>query len=255
VFFFQLDPDQAPILHSGREIAPSEIVCYPLESEHHYRTPTSSLYGTISLSQECFAAYEKVLVERGLPAPSAMRVVRPRPAQMSWLLTLNKAVTDLAATSPDTLLHPEVNIAIEQALIHALIACLADPGAEETHRPSRARLSVMSRFERVLAENANRPLYLAEICTTIGVGERTLREHCLDQLRMPPHRYLWLRRLYLARRALALGDARSTTVTMIANDYGFGEIGRFGVAYRRQFGEAPSATLRRAPDLPEAVRR
>ena len=63
---------------------------------------------------------------------------------------------------------------------------------------------------------------------------------------MSPKRYLWLRRMNLARRALQRADAKRTTVTEIATDYGFWELGRFSVAYRALFGEMPSITLRRA---------
>ena len=48
-----------------------------------------------------------------------------------------------------------------------------------------------------------------------------------------------------ARRALERGGA-ATTVTQVANEYGFGELGRFAVRYRQLFGETPSATLRRS---------
>jgi AraC-like DNA-binding protein len=56
--------------------------------------------------------------------------------------------------------------------------------------------------------------------------------------------------MHLARRALAVADARAKTVTEIANDYGFGELGRFAVEYRKLFGESPSMTLRRPSDVP-----
>jgi AraC-like DNA-binding protein len=129
-----------------------------------------------------------------------------------------------------------------------MIACLTDPVTEERYRASRARLPIMQRFEQMLDENADEPLYLAEVCAAVGVSDRTLRLHCQEQLGMSPHRYLWLRRMNLVRRALSLADSTVRTVTEIANDHGFAELGRFAVAYRNLFGESPSITLRRAPD-------
>jgi AraC-like DNA-binding protein len=248
MIFLQFDPDQAPILHSGIEVPPSDIVCYPLGSEHHYRTSTSYHCGGMSLTQEDFAALAKVLVGYELTAPATMRVVRPPPALMSQLLTLHKAVADLAATAPKMLEHPEVARAMEQELVRAMIACLTDPATEERYRSSLQRLIVMQRFEQMLEAQQDDSLYITDVCAGIGVSERTLRMHCQEQLRMGPHRYLWLRRMNLARHALALADSTVKTVTEIANDYGFGELGRFAVAYRKLFGEPPSATLRRAPN-------
>jgi AraC-like DNA-binding protein len=47
----------------------------------------------------------------------------------------------------------------------------------------------------------------------------------------------------LARRALRNAEAQRTTVTEIASDYGFWELGRFSVAYCSLFGESLSTTL------------
>ena len=63
---------------------------------------------------------------------------------------------------------------------------------------------------------------------------------------MSPKRYLSMRRMNLARRALRNAEAQRTTVTEIASDYGFWELGRFSVSYRSLFDESPSATLHRA---------
>ena len=67
---------------------------------------------------------------------------------------------------------------------------------------------------------------------------------------MGPIRYLWLRRMHLARRALRMAEPTTTTVTRIATGYGFWELGRFSVSYRALFGETPSASLRRPPEDP-----
>ena len=65
---------------------------------------------------------------------------------------------------------------------------------------------------------------------------------------MGPIRYLTLRRMNLVRRALQRADASTATVTQLATDHGFWELGRFSVNYRQLFGESPSETLRRPSD-------
>ena len=103
----------------------------------------------------------------------------------------------------------------------------------------------MERLEDLLSASPDRALYLCEICAIIGVSERTLRVCCHEHWGIGPIRYLWLRRMHLARQALAHADPAKTTVTAVAADFGFWELGRFAVAYRKLFGESPSATLRR----------
>ena len=105
----------------------------------------------------------------------------------------------------------------------------------------------MRRFRRVLEENPSQSLYLLEICKAIGVSDRTLRLCCQEHLGMGPKRYLLLRRMGLARRALREASPLEATVTEIATRWGFWHFGRFAGAYRSLFGEMPSATLHRPP--------
>jgi AraC-like DNA-binding protein len=128
------------------------------------------------------------------------------------------------------------------------VRCLTEHAPVKMSPGARHRLVIMTRFEEFLATNHDRPVSLAEICAATGASERTLRNCCQEHLGMGPIRYRWLRRMQLARRALLQADPIDATVTGIAMDYGFWELGRFATEYRALFGELPSATLRRPPD-------
>jgi AraC-like DNA-binding protein len=166
---------------------------------------------------------------------------------MSQLLNLLKGTDSLARTAPDLFAQPEVAWAVEQAFMYAIIACMTDGDVNQRHAVNSYHQTVLARFEELLAARDNAPLHLAEVCAAIGAPERTLRACCEQHLGMGPIRYLRLRRMHLAHRALLEADATSATVTSIATDQGFWELGKFSVAYRSLFGESPSATLRRRP--------
>ena len=103
----------------------------------------------------------------------------------------------------------------------------------------RRQNAIIARFLEFLTAHPNRPLYLPEICASIGVAERSLRAACKEHLGMGPIRYLTLRRLHLVRDALLRAEASNTTVTRVAMDHGFHELGRFSVVYRSLFCETP----------------
>jgi AraC-like DNA-binding protein len=54
--------------------------------------------------------------------------------------------------------------------------------------------------------------------------------------------------MHLAHRALLRADPATATVTKIATDLGFWELGRFSVEYREMFGVSPSVSLRQPTD-------
>jgi AraC-like DNA-binding protein len=105
----------------------------------------------------------------------------------------------------------------------------------------------------VLEAHPDGVLHTVDMCKAIGVSNRTLTTCCNEILGMSPYRYLKLRQMHLVRRALRRADPLSTTVTVIATDHGFWDLGRFANAYRTLFGELPSATLRRGADAAPAA--
>ena len=113
-------------------------------------------------------------------------------------------------------------------------------------RPSRARISrpqIVDRLEQFLRDHFDEPIQLAQLCDVTGVSERSLRNACHAVCGTSPKRYLTRRRMEAVREALASATP-GATVTRIATDYGFFELGRFAATYSSLFGERPSETLR-----------
>jgi transcriptional regulator GlxA family with amidase domain len=166
---------------------------------------------------------------------------------MVRLQRLHAAAGQLAEDAPEIIAHPEAARGLEQALIEAMVGCLADGEARENGLAQGQHAIVMRRFRRVVEENPEEPLYIPEICKTSGVSQRTLLMCCQEHLGMGPKRYLLLRRMQLVRRALRQAADHTTSVTEVATRYGFWQLGRFAVTYHSLFGESPSVTLRRQP--------
>ncbi|MGA2128153.1 MAG: helix-turn-helix domain-containing protein [Xanthobacteraceae bacterium] len=214
----------------------------------HNRTEAPCRWGSMSLALDDLAAAGNAMAGRDLVAPSHAYKIRPSPAVMSRLLSFHQRVERLARAAPAKLLHPEVAREIDHALVHAMVMCLTEGTPVGPTVGTRHHAAVMAKLESFLAEHRGRPVYVAEICAATGASERTLRACCREYLGMGVIRYLWLRRMHMAHRALVVGTPSTATVTGIATDCGFWELGRFSVEYRELFGELPSARLSRPQD-------
>ena len=114
-------------------------------------------------------------------------------------------------------------------------------------RPGRTRIparQIVKRLDAFLVEHLDEPIQMARLCDATGVSERSLRNACHQVCGTSPKRYLTLRRMEAVRHALESARPGEATVTRIATDYGFFELGRFAATYTSLFGERPSDTLR-----------
>lgn len=112
--------------------------------------------------------------------------------------------------------------------------------------------AIIDRVERIAHEQMGEQLHIGYLCQRCGVTERTLRSAFRSIHGATPYRYLRERRMREAREAL-LHPRSAATVTSIATEFGFVELGRFSVQYRSAFGECPSATLRRSSEASAVV--
>ena len=133
--------------------------------------------------------------------------------------------------------------ALEALVARAVAAHLAD-----AHTPltASAAYRLARRARDLLIDSAAAPLTVPELTAALGVGQRTVFNAFNAVFGMSPLAFQRALQLDRVRRRLLAAPA-GATVTTLALDEGVEHLGRFAGAYRRQFGELPSETLRRAP--------
>lgn len=102
-----------------------------------------------------------------------------------------------------------------------------------------------NRFAAAIEDGVEYGVGVLEIADQLGVPVRTLQEHVRSAFGSTPSALLREARLQQAQRLLSSSDAGTETVTSIAQQCGFGHLGRFSSEYRARFGETPAQTLRR----------
>jgi len=243
---FLADRDQASPRRNGMEMSADDVSVHRPSATNHLLAPGPSRFSMMSLDSGALAAAGDTILGRPIEAPLQTHLIRPAPGKLARLRALHEGACRLARTKPDAFGRSSAVQALEQDMIVAMVECLAGQDSDKAQRTGGSHARVMRRFEEFLAARRLEPVYLVEICAAIGVSERTLRTSCQDHLGMAPIHYLWLRRMNLAHRALLRADPACATVTDIATEHGFWELGRFSVEYRALFGESPSVSLRRA---------
>lgn len=245
--------NSATLLHCGMEVSPGDIIIDGCEVVHRTSGPDLDC-ASISLPTEELDSLAASCAGKELANELTPRILHPRPELMSRLLAVHKVLGQLAQETPEIVEAPEVFRALKNKLLHVMIRCLVENTHTELSTGGRRCEWIIARLEEFLAANPDRPIYLTEVCSGIGVAERTLRAACDEHLGIGPIRYLTLRRMHLVRRALLGAESKNTNVTNIVTDHGFWELGRFSVAYRTLFGESPSETLRRPAQQLEICR-
>jgi AraC-like DNA-binding protein len=233
------------MLTRGVEMEPTNITRLSDGHEAHLLSSGQARFGSMSLPMADMASVGTTMAGCDLTPPRDTLTLTPPPSAMAKLLRLHAAAGHLAEEAPEIVANPDAARGLEQALIEAMIGCLVEGETREDSLAQRHHELIMRRFRRVVEEHPEEPLYIPEICKAIRVSQRTLSACCQEHLGVAPKRYLLLRRMHLARRALREAAPDAATVTDITTRYGFWQLGRFAVEYQSLFGESPSATLRR----------
>jgi AraC-like DNA-binding protein len=235
---------KSPIF-AGFACRSGDIVLHSRGEHIHQRSSGECQWGLVSLSPAQLENHAKAMTEQPITCPKASRILRPVRADASRFKHLFGQACQLADAGKKLIERPEVARALEQEFFYAIIHCLAGNDADDNPSTRHHHAAVMVRLEETLRRCIDRRLSLPELSAEVGVPERTLRMCCAEFLGVSPTRYLLLQRLNRARSALRRADPSTASVSEIARNHQFAELGRFAVRYRTTFGETPSTTLER----------
>jgi AraC family ethanolamine operon transcriptional activator len=171
------------------------------------------------------------------------RVAASDPVALRGLrLKLNRLFYEIAR-NPTALGSAALGHELASEIQTQIVATLASSSDARRAPPSRTRDLAQRRALSFIADRADEPLTVRELCQASGVSERTLQYAFREYFGVTPKAYLTAIRLNGARRELR--DAGSDTVIAdVANRSDFWHMGGFAADYRRFFGELPSQTLR-----------
>lgn len=133
---------------------------------------------------------------------------------------------------------------LEQEVIRVLLECVSTATVEADVAADRYR-ATMVQLDQFLQNHHGGIPRVSSICAALGISSRTLQACCRQQVGLSAGRYIRLRAMRRVYNALMRAQPETASVSQIAKSHGFTGSGRFAAAYHRQFGEFPSATLRR----------
>lgn len=132
----------------------------------------------------------------------------------------------------------------KRAVIEAVTVNVLNGMPSERDGPLPSALKIVRQVEEYLDSRPTEPVHISQICSQLHVSRRTLHRAFHEALDIGPIAFLRHRRLCAVHTALrAPKDIR--TISDIALQFGFQNLGRFAGYYHQLFGEYPSDTRHR----------
>ena len=171
-------------------------------------------------------------------APASSAAVQTLRSMAEWLGTeLDRPGSPLASTG-------KARLHAERLLLSLFTECMAQVVLYETEAIPGISERHVRRAEEWIDAHLTEIIGVEDVATALGVGVRSLQVSFQRVRGCSPLESIRQRRLEHTRKALLQAEP-GATVTTIATQFGFFELGRFSKRYRKSFGEAPSETLAR----------
>ncbi|MBO9710475.1 MAG: helix-turn-helix domain-containing protein [Caulobacter sp.] len=227
----------------GHETRAGDLLVFPPGNEQEARYKGSTRYAALKIPMDLLLRRAEAYGRLGEEAlwRSGMRLSPPGSAMLRR--DVAGCLSVLAKLGPE--LSARAVLAARDDLVERCLSAAASSfDLDQGPQPWINSARILRQVEDYLDGQRNRQVNVLDICEALALSRRTLHRAFHDVLDMGPKTYLRLRSLSAARKALTDGRRLGASVTQVALDHGFWELGRFSVTYRQMFGESPSQTLR-----------
>jgi AraC-like DNA-binding protein len=230
------------VTHWSYDMQPADVVVWSPKAEHDARYYGGASVAVISLAAsdlDLFFGSEPRLREPGTwirkhyrpDGDKGARAIRP----------LREIVAALQANGGS--LSADSAEFWKRAIVEAMTAPMLQASPSEMDGPPPSALRIVGKVEDYVDAGGLCPIHISEICSRLRVSRRTLHRAFHDAVGLGPIAFLRSKRLCAAHRTLRNSDPIKTTVTQVALEHGFANLGRFCGEYHSQFNEYPSRTL------------
>lgn len=167
---------------------------------------------------------------------------RSRAAVRAWHRALDYVLTTLAST--DTAQQPMIAAGMANLLAGALLECYPSNLTEQDPAGDVALPETLKEAVSFIHRHTTEDIGINDVAAAVHLTPRAVQYLFRRQLDTTPTEYMRRIRLRRAHLELIAATAGTSTVTEIAQRWGFAHTGRFAVLYRQIYGQSPHTTLR-----------
>ena len=233
----------------GREVTPSSLMCFPASRNlESVSRPDFEVY-TLSFSEALLnkTAVAIGLLDLGNIMREQDRVASCDPLLIQQLRNHLRKIRSFAQHSPLYVSNPELNQALENELPVLILTVLSNSLDVNKSKPAQWKKQLaLKKAREYLSEFPNEFISVNVLCEYADVSLRTLESAFKEYYGVTPKNYLKATRLNGVYKELRKHNPQLSSITDIANKWGFWHMGQFAADYKRLFGELPSATRRMA---------
>jgi AraC family transcriptional regulator, ethanolamine operon transcriptional activator len=235
---------ERPAWCNGFTIGEGEILCFAEGAELQFRNAPRTSWQVILVDRKELQDIAMILTGQNLDLPEKGTAnFKAHDETRGVTSAIQLALSDLS--NPATLASPAAANLCEE-IVNEFVRAIA--GTDETAGRSLTRFAgyrygAMRRAEEYLRDHMDMPFSSRALCQATHMSERSIELLFREAYGISPRTWSQLARLNAARHDLLRNDIHTVSVTEVASRWGFYHFGRFSAAYRRLFGEAPSATI------------